>query len=256
MTNVDADAFLARFADEVRVPQANRDHFFFDLRCNFRDMRELARGLPYAAEIRSVGKIADEISRAILNLNDEARSAIERGLWILGQGYGSHNKPDLSGSTATPKLLEFLNFVHGMRLACGAVTSLPCEAAPKFHDRFRPQSPSLTDHELWEIAKWWQEPTDVRRRPTSYRHLFDLFLRVMARDIFGAGGRFTIQKNSGKGTIIPALTLLRDEAPPGLLPVGLIPAKLSPSTLQRRKTDWSKAVHRPNLHASKPRVQT
>jgi len=236
MTNIDVDAFLARFSDVVRVPQAKRRRFFLDLRCNFRDVRELAGGLPYTAEIKSVGEIGDELIRAILNLNDEARSAIDRKLRNVGRG-----------STT-----EILNAAKSLCLSCNAVASLPDPnifTSPK-SKRFRSEPP-LTYYEVEELSQWWVGDSNWKPpRHATYRNLLKLFLYALDRNIFRAGGRFSIQKNSGKGTMILALNLLRDEAPPGLLPVGLIPARLSPSTLQRWKTDWAKQVHRPNLDVS------
>jgi hypothetical protein len=242
MTNIDVDAFLARFADVVRVPQKNRDRFFLDLRCNFRDVRELARGLPYTAEIKSVGEIGDELIRAILNLNDEARSAIERGLRTMGLG-----------STSV-----ILDAAKSLCLSCNAVTSLPDPNIFKSPNskRFRPEPP-LTYYETEELFQWWVGSSNWKPRPhASYRILFDLFLQMLARDILNAAGRFTVEKNTGGGTILPALKLLRDEAPPGLLPVGLIPAKLSPSTLQRWKSDWNKSSTGRSSAPTKPRIQT
>jgi hypothetical protein len=287
MTNIEVDAFLARLADVVRVPQANRGRFFLDLRCHFRNMHELA----YAPEVRSVGEIVCEAIQAMLDLNDDARSVIDRGLnkiRIVGDG-STNNEPDrktdFSKFTATPKLLEFLNAAHEVSLSCKAVSGLPDpnlftpspggepsddaggpiniisgHSPGVFGSGLMPRADyRMTDDQL-EMLKGWVEisnlephdnMTELRYRRANCRDLFDFFLYALDRIIIRACGRFSIQKNSGKGTMIPALDLLRDAAPRGLLPLGLIPAKVSASTLQRRKAAWAKQVDRRNLDVSK-----
>jgi hypothetical protein len=139
--------------------------------------------------------------------------------------------------TTTPRLLEFLNSVHELRGLCEVMSGLPESNAFAGFSGVDGNSRS----------------EGLKLRLMNYRSKFDLFLHVLAVDVQFAGGRFTIEKNIASGTMIPALTLLRDEAPPGLLPVGLIPAKLSASTLQRRKTDWAKYDQRPTGTSTRSR---
>jgi hypothetical protein len=113
MAGIDEDAFLARLADVVRVPQANRARFFSEVRGNFKALHELERQLVHAPEIRSVGKIANELIRAILALDDEARSHLDRllgGTVLLGQGMATSafNPPSLPAKFTTGRMATHL----------------------------------------------------------------------------------------------------------------------------------------------------
>jgi hypothetical protein len=73
------------------------------------------------------------------------------------------------------------------------------------------------------------------------RTMFELFLYKLYACIEAAGGKITIEKNSGSGTMVNILELLRDESPPSLVPNGLFQGELVPTTLYRRHRDWIKA---------------
>lgn len=70
--------------------------------------------------------------------------------------------------------------------------------------------------------------------PRSY--LGQLFVKGLLTSVDEAGGTLTLDKNLGEGTLIEALSVLKP-----YLPQEFRITEVSPSTLQRWKTDWTKS---------------
>jgi hypothetical protein len=76
-----------------------------------------------------------------------------------------------------------------------------------------------------------ERPNSRGRRKGSIQNLtFQMFVCALLQDAENCGGKFTLQKNISKGTLMSAIELLAPYLPPGV-----IPKLLSPSTLQRIK---------------------
>ena len=60
-----------------------------------------------------------------------------------------------------------------------------------------------------------------RKRGSVSNRSFQKLVRDLLLAAFAAGGKLTLDKNSGKGTLIEALNILRDHLPPRLVPNAL-----------------------------------
>jgi hypothetical protein len=98
-----------------------------------------------------------------------------------------------------------------------------------------PLSSAIAAARLRKLALGQEDPLEPRPRSTGGRPVKDLTFRVFVQELLCAaelnGGRFTLSKSYGSGTLIEAIEMLRPHLPDGFV------KRLVPSTLQYIRRD-------------------
>jgi hypothetical protein len=194
-----------RISDLAGVPPSERE-FFRDCACGivediwWRDQQAVpARSGP---ALMKVAKAARMLHEAQLELHEQDRAWVNRIL---------EREPAVFGQQLErlPQTTWQLDFIFS---TATGTSMLPDNARPP-SGRGRKQG-SVSNRVFQKLVR-------------------DLLLAALA-----AEGELTLDKNSRKGTLMDALTILRKH-----LPTGLVPDVLSPGTIQRIKTRFNQSRH-------------
>jgi hypothetical protein len=138
------------------------------------------------------------------------------------------------------RIPEGLRVPEGLRAPRipGARDNCTIDLAPKMEDTidFTPTMEVLAafDEAASRVLSSLRTKSSRKRgRPAGRRYLhwsrpgsFDSFVLRLLLDVRDAGGHFTLSKNTGTGTLIKALEILRPHLPPKFIPKNLTPSGL------------------------------
>ena len=199
-------AVALQVADIACVPVEEREPFFCDCICGAvkmvwdRDRRATTSSSGPA--LLQAAKAARNLYEAVCNLNKEDRDWVEK---LLAQEPSNFQE-------------QLRNFPHAAWLLAFLFSNAIGRSIP------------LISANSGSSGK-------LRRRPGTVNDMtFQVFVRHLLLIATEAGGEFTLDKNSNKGTLIDTLNILRPH-----LPKGLVPNVLPVGTLQKIKSKYLKS---------------
>ena len=231
---------LVRLADIARVPQENCEKFSIGI---------VEFVLPHIWDFAKppTKPRSKALSRAISAMH-AARQAVVDLEYIEGSTFGPSDEEWLENGQPD----SFINFG-----SIGKGEHRPWKSASDTSMSAK-QKATLARSEYLEHLAWVIEeflvyagenldyrrlqPQEIRRGPRAGRNrnrpLEDLVIDLIyCAETYG--GRLTLEKNNGRGTLIDALRVIAPH-----VPKGMVPPALSGSTLQRIKTEYAKRAER------------